>query len=48
VQTRRARRARIVGIIDWDAGHAELVEDALAGGRVALMYISGWVASRSA
>ena len=36
VQTRGARRAGIVGVVDRDAGHSELVEDPLAGGRVAV------------
>ena len=40
MQTRRARRARIVGVVDWDTCHTKLVEDALSGRRVALMYIS--------
>jgi len=30
MQARRARRTRIVGIIDWDARHTKLVEDALS------------------
>ena len=36
VQARRAGRAGVVGVVDGDAGHAELVEDALAGRRVAV------------
>ena len=35
VQARRARGAGVVRVVDRDARHAELVEDALAGGRVA-------------
>ena len=36
IQTRRARRAVVVHIVDGDAGQAELVEDALATGAVAV------------
>ena len=36
MQTRRACSASIVGVIDWDRAHAELVEDALTRGRVAV------------
>ena len=36
VQTRRAGGAGVVGVVDRDPGHAELVENALAGGRVAV------------
>jgi hypothetical protein len=30
MQTCGARRARIVGVVNWDGSHAKLVEDALA------------------
>lgn len=36
VQPRRASGAVVVDIVDGDLGHAELVEDALATGRVAV------------
>ncbi len=36
VQARRARRAVVVDVVDGDACHAELVEDALAASRVAV------------
>ena len=31
----RACRASVIGVVDGDVGHAELIEDALAGCRVA-------------
>ena len=36
VQARRARGTCIVGVVNRDPGHAELVENPLAGGRVAV------------
>lgn len=36
MQTRRTRGAVVVDIIDRDLGHAELIEDALAAGAVAV------------
>ena len=36
LQARGARRARVVRVVDGDVGHAELVEDTLAGGGVAV------------
>ena len=36
MQARRSRAAMVVHIVDWDLGHAELVENALAAGGVAI------------
>lgn len=36
METGRAGRAVVVDVVDWDLGHAELVEDALAAGGVAV------------
>ncbi len=36
VKPSRSSRAVIVNVIDWDLGHAELIEDALAAGGVAV------------